>query len=88
MSRDAQGGVAQPAPHGGGACGLAPRTGAAPGGPHLAREAACPYLLPHLPRLWAGAALVMSAGDCDITEWTRSEKAVLGASTRGAGPWP
>lgn len=41
-----------------------------------------------LPWSWAGAVPMMSARDCDITGWRRSEKGVPGASTRGPGPWP
>lgn len=55
-------------------------------GPHPREETTVPA--PDSPLLWAWAVLVMSARDCDITEWRWSERGVLGASTRGAGPWP
>lgn len=34
--------------------------------------------------LWSGAVLMMSAGDCDITDWRWSEKRPL----QGTQPWP
>ena len=47
-----------------------------------------PTSTPDWPCLWARAVPVMSARDCDITGWRRSEKGVPGASARGTWPGP